>query len=151
MSSQKQRSKKKKAPKGKAEKKPGFWFLISVSFVITLICVFSLVLLNFAAANAAKEEKVQSQIEEEKSKQRDLRGELARLKSPERISRIAEDQLGMAEPSEVVYLRYKGDGSELASSRTYKEKAAEHSQRGEKKEKAEVTINNEEPASLSRR
>lgn len=150
MSSSKRRSKKKVA-KGKAEKKPGFWSLIFIFLAITLICIFALVMRNFAVVNAAKEEKVQTQIEEEKAKQRDLQGELARLESPERISRIAKEQLGMAESSEVVYLRYARDGSKLVSLRTYKEKTAEHPQRGEKKEKVEVNINNEEPASLSRR
>lgn len=55
--------------------------------------------------------KVDARIAAERAKQKTLRVTLVRLKSPERVARIARDELQMAEPEAVIYLKYERDAS----------------------------------------
>ena len=58
-----------------------------------------------------KARKIDARMAGESDRQKTLRVKLARLKSPARVVRIARDELEMAEPEAVVYLKYERDAS----------------------------------------
>jgi len=88
-----------------------FGFLIFVFIFLAAIGVFMLVQRQFYASCDVKARKVQAQIDTEKSKQESLRLSIAKLKSPGRIARIASDELGLCDPTGVIYLKYARDPS----------------------------------------
>ena len=53
--------------------------------------------------------RVDARIAAERARQKTLGVKLARLKSPARVVRIAQDELEMAEPEAVIYLKYARD------------------------------------------
>ncbi len=90
---------------------------ISVGLVFVILVflaatgVFMLVMRQCTVRADVEMRKVESRIAEERSKQESLRLTLARLKSPGRVARIAGDELGLTDPSGVIYLRYARDAS----------------------------------------
>jgi cell division protein FtsL len=88
-----------------------FGFLIFVFIFLAGIGVFMLVQRQYAVTCDIKVRKVQAQTDSEKSKQESLRLSIAKLKSPGRIARIASDELGLGDPTGVIYLKYAWDPS----------------------------------------
>lgn len=86
--------------------------LLLVVFVfLAATGVFMLVQHQYAVRNDLKSRSVEARISSEKSKQEQLRLTLARLKSPGRVARIAADELGLSDPSGVIYLKYSRDAA----------------------------------------
>jgi cell division protein FtsL len=110
-------AKAKANPKAKATVKAprnrglSFGFLIFVFLFLAATGVFMLVQHQYAVRNDLKETSLSTKIANEKSRQETLRLSLARLKSPGRVARIAGDELGLGEPSGVIYLKYARDAS----------------------------------------
>jgi len=104
---------KPKAPKARAKKTRqrglSFGFLIIVLVILAGTGVFMLVQRQFAVRCDIKSTRLEASISAEKSKQESLRLTLARLKSPGRITRMAGDELGLTEPSGVIYLKFTRD------------------------------------------
>lgn len=88
-----------------------FGFFIVVCMVLAGIGVFILVQHQLAVSSELKRQKFEKMIVGERASQETLRIELAKLKSPARVSRIAQDELGMVEPYGIIYLRYKRDAN----------------------------------------
>jgi cell division protein FtsL len=84
-------------------------FLIFVLFFLAGTAVFMLVQHRYAIRNDLEAQRLSSKISAEKSRQERLRLSIARLKSPGRVARIASDELGLSEPSGVIYLKYERD------------------------------------------
>jgi len=78
------------------------WVLFSVAVVVAFFgLIFSRISLDRSAFVL---EDLEQQISQEESRQGALRVEVARLQSPDRISRLAED-MGLVYPSSLVSLR----------------------------------------------
>lgn len=106
------RSRKKRKPaRSKRRKDLDFGFFILVCVILAGVGVFILVQHQNSVTSKLKQQKIEKHIAGEKAKQEALRIKLARLKSPARISRVAQDELGMIEPGGVIYLRYKRDSN----------------------------------------
>lgn len=88
---------------------PGFFMV--VLFLLAGTGIFILSQHQFTVGNELKIEKFEGKIASEKVKQKSLRIKIARLRSPSRIVRIAQDKLGMVEPGGVIYLKYGRDSS----------------------------------------
>lgn len=98
----------------------GFLFLVFLFLACT--GVFMLVQHQFTVRSDLKRRGLESRIEDEKAKQESLRLNLARLKSPGRVARIATDELGLADPGGVIYLKYARDAAgNLVTQSTYEE------------------------------
>ncbi|MBU1944487.1 MAG: hypothetical protein KKF41_13815 [Actinobacteria bacterium] len=98
-------------------------FLVAVLFALTAIAFFIQVQQQLAAKSALKARAVQKSITAEKTRQKELRMVLARLKSPGRVARIAQDELSMGEPGGVIYLKYTRDADgNIASESTYEKR-----------------------------
>ena len=117
---------KRQKEKERPEKKGlnmGFIFLVLI--VLAGTGVFMLVQHQFAVRAEIKTRSVEVRITEEKSKQESLRLSLAALKSPGRVARVATDELGLADPTGVIYLKYSRDASgTIITQSTYEEIAA---------------------------
>jgi cell division protein FtsL len=107
----KRSSKKKEQAKSKRSRGLDFGFFVLVCVLLAGIGVFILVEHQHTVTSELKRQKIEKKIAGEKTKQETLRIKLARLKSPARVSRIAQDELGMVEPGGVIYLRYKRDSN----------------------------------------
>ncbi len=101
----------------------GFLFLVLLFLAGT--GVFMLVQHQCAVRCDLKCRQLESKISDEKTKQESLRLRLASLKSPGRVARIATDQIGLSDPSGVIYLKYSRDTSgNMMCQSTYEELAA---------------------------
>jgi len=83
-----------------------FGFLILVFLFLACTGVFMLVQHQYSVRCDLKTTRLETRIANEKSRQEALRLSLARLKSPGRVARIAGDELGLGEPTGVIYLKY---------------------------------------------
>lgn len=122
---------RKKSRKGaRGRKGLTFGFFLAVCFIVAGIGGFIVLQNQLTVTSELRSEKVDASIEAQRARQEDLRVLLARVKSPARVARIAQDELGMTEPDGVIYLRYwkdpqgnvvcqstyeQGDGSPAAS------------------------------------
>lgn len=98
-------NRKKERPK----KGLNFRFFLVVCIVLAGTGVFILVQHHYSVSSDLKVRQMEKEIEQEKERQKSLRISLARLKSPDRIARMAQDELGMSEPTGVIYLKYSRD------------------------------------------
>ena len=79
--------------------------------------------------------RIESRASAELTRQKSLGLELARLKSPGRVAKLARDELGMEEPAGVIYLKYVKDArGNLASSSTYESWSQTPAAAGEKQD-----------------
>jgi cell division protein FtsL len=101
----------KKARRTKGRKGLTFGFLMMLLFILAGIGVFVVAMHQGAISNDLSALHVEQKIAREKTKQKSLRMSLARLKSPGRITREATDELGLLEPTAVIYLKYTKDGN----------------------------------------
>jgi len=121
--------KRRKPARSKRRKGLDFGFFILVCVILAGIGVFILVQHQLTVTSELKEQRVEKQIDGEKAKQESLRIKLARLKSPARVSRIAQDELGMVEPGGVIYLRYKRDSrGKIICRSSYEKRSQEEDQ-----------------------
>ncbi|MFH1149634.1 MAG: hypothetical protein V1748_04085 [Actinomycetota bacterium] len=98
-------------------------FLVAVLFALTAIAFFIQVQQQLAAKSNLEARTVEKSIAAEKTRQKELRIVLARLKSPGRVARIAQDELVMGEPGGVIYLKYTRDADgNIASQSTYEKR-----------------------------
>ncbi len=97
---------------------PTVRFITLVAFVLFASCALAVLFTNLSHRNEIIARAIEEKIKAEVQKQKDLRVKLARVSSPERIVRIAVDQLEMCEPVKVIFLRYakKPDGTLLSES-----------------------------------
>lgn len=109
---------KKAAPRAEGKKSKrarkrglGPAFFIFVMLMLAGTGVFILSQHQFAVTNELKIDRIEQKIVAQKAKQRSLRMKLARLKSPSRIVRIAQDELGMVDPGGIIYIKYGRDSS----------------------------------------
>ncbi len=100
-----------KNPRGRRRKGLTFGFLMLVLAVLAGTGVFMVAMQQGAVSSDLRSRKIEQRITAEKARQENLRFELARLKSPGRVTRIARDELGLSEPEAVIYLKYTRDGS----------------------------------------
>jgi len=103
----------KTEPAAKRQEKKGLnlGLLLVVFLFLATTGVFMLVQHQYSVRNDLKSRSVQARISSEKSKQEQLRLTLARLKSPGRVASIAADELGLSDPSGVIYLKYTRDAA----------------------------------------
>jgi cell division protein FtsL len=102
---------KKSSRRPRQRKGLTFGFLMLVLFLLAGMGVFMVAMHQNAISNDLAARGLEQRINAEKSKQKDLRITLARLKSPGRVTRMATDELGLTEPGGVIYLKYKFDAS----------------------------------------
>ena len=95
--------------RSRAGKGLSFGFFLLVCAILAGTGIFILVQHQYSVTNELKSGKIDRQIAGEKAKQKGLRLKLAKLKSPSRISRIAQDELGFQEPGAVIYMKYGRD------------------------------------------
>jgi cell division protein FtsL len=88
-----------------------FGFLMMLLFLLACMGVFMVAMHQGALSKDLSASRVEQKIAQEKTKQKSLRMSLARLKSPGRITRVATDELGLSEPTAVIYLKYTKDGN----------------------------------------
>lgn len=86
-------------------------FLVAVLLALTAIAFFIQIQQQLAARSDIKVRSIEKSIAGEKVRQKQLRIVLARLKSPGRVARIAQDELSMGEPTGVIYLKYSRDAN----------------------------------------
>jgi len=126
------KSRRKKKP-AKSERSKGldFGFFILVCVLLAGIGVFILVQHQHTVTSELKRQKIENIIAGERAKQETLRIKLARLKSPARVTRIAQDELGMVEPGGVIYLRYKRDSNGKIVCRSSYEKRSQEADKNQ--------------------
>ncbi|MBU4173915.1 MAG: hypothetical protein KKB90_10765 [Actinobacteria bacterium] len=113
------RGKKKKPKKGL-----DFRFFLVVCLILAGTGVFILVQHQYSISSDLKVREIDQSIEAEKADQKSLRVSLARLKSPARVTRMAQDELEMSEPTGVIYLKYSRDeAGNLICQSTFEERA----------------------------
>jgi cell division protein FtsL len=101
-----------------------FRFFLVVCVLLAATGVFILVQHQYSVSSDLKVREIDEAIEVQKANQKSLRISLARLKSPARITRLAQDELGMNEPTGVIYLRYsRNENGNLVCQSTFEEKA----------------------------
>jgi cell division protein FtsL len=102
---------KKRARRPKERKGLTFGFLMLVLLILAGTGVFMVAMQQGAVSSDLEARRVEQKIAAEKAKQKSLRLDLARLNSPGRVARIAQDELGFGEPGAVIYLKYTRDNS----------------------------------------
>ena len=138
----------------KASKRPHgkgltFGFLMLVLFILGCIGVFMVAMHQFSISKDLQARKIEQEIASEKAKQKSLRVEIARLRSPGRVARVAQEQLDFRQPNTVIYIRYSSASDEgIAVLETYQGK-----QKGtqEQSEKNQASIAEERAKKLTRR
>jgi len=113
------KDKKKKKAKAKGDgsrrrdRKRGltFGFFLVVCLILCGTGVFIVAQHQMTVSAELRVRSVEQKITSEKKKQEDLRMKLARLNSPARVTRAAQDELGLAEPTGVIYLKYGRDAN----------------------------------------
>lgn len=103
--------KEKKKTRGRSAKGLTLGFLMFVLAVMAGIGVFMVAMQQGAVSSDMRCMSIEQRVAAEKAKQKSLRLEIARLKSPGRVTRIAKDQLRLTEPETVIFLRYSRDAS----------------------------------------
>jgi hypothetical protein len=99
---------------------PGFFAVVCLLLVGT--GGFIVLQNQLAVTSDIRSVGVDSRIEAEKARQKSLRVQLAQLKSPDRVARVAQDELGMKEPDGVIYLKYGRDRrGDIVSQSTYEQ------------------------------
>lgn len=98
-----------KKPRRRERKGLTFGFLMLVLAVLAGTGVFMVAMQQGAVSSDLRSRKIEQQIAAEKAMQKSMRLEIARLKSPGRVTRIAMDELGLIEPEAVIYLKYARD------------------------------------------
>ncbi|GEM_PF-5730404 len=116
------KGKKKRSRQVPAPIVPSFRFIAVVLFVLFAACALSVLYTNLSNRNEISVRRIEERIKSEVQKQKELRVKLARVCSPERIARIAVDELGMREPEKVIFLRYakRPDGQLISESKLEK-------------------------------
>ena len=110
--------------KEKRKKGLNFRFFLVVCLILAATGVFILVQLQYSVSSDLKVREIDQAIEAEKADQKSHRISLARLKSPARITRMAQDELEMSEPTGVIYLKYSRDEEgNLICQSTFEERA----------------------------
>ncbi len=113
-----------RSTKKKPKKRLNFRFFVVVCLILAATGVFILVQLQYSVSSDLKVREIEQAIEAEKADQKSLRVSLARLKSPARITRMAQDELEMREPTGVIYLKYSRDEEgNLICQSTFEERA----------------------------
>jgi len=118
------RNQVKSAKKKGAEKKPkgglSFGFFLFVVGIVASSMMLMVLLQQFALKSDLSARKTESRMNSELTRQKSLRLQLAKLMSPGRIEKMAKDDLGMEEPSGVIYLKYTKDAQgNMACTSTY--------------------------------
>jgi len=110
-----------------------FGFLMIVLLILGCIGVFMVAMHQSAVGRDLETRRVEQKIASEKTKQKSRRVELARLRSPGRVARVAQEELDFQEPGTVIYLRYSStsDGG-VASIETLTARDKESHELGEK-------------------
>jgi hypothetical protein len=103
------RKRSRRGGRGKGRLTVGF--LVAVLLALTAIAFFIQIQQQLAARSDLKVRAVEKSIAREKAQQKQLRIVMARLKSPGRVARIAQDELSMGEPTGVIYLKYSRDAN----------------------------------------
>lgn len=112
MAKKKAKKNKKKAKKRRPSGKGlSFGFLIVALAIVAATGMFILVQHQYTVTGELKVGRIDTKIEAERAEQKSLRVKLAKLKSPARVARLAQDELGMTEPSGVIYLKYGHDAN----------------------------------------
>ncbi len=110
--------------KEKPKKGLNFRFFLVVCLILAATGVFILVQHQYSVSSDLKVREIEQAIEAEKADQKSLRVSLARLKSPARITRMAQDELEMRGPTGVIYLKYSRDEEgKLVCQSTFEERA----------------------------
>jgi cell division protein FtsL len=150
----KRRSKKLCKPKRKPGPEPRakrltFGFLMLVLFILGCIGVFMVAMHQSAVGRDIETRRIEQEIASEKTKQKSMRVELARLRSPGRVARVAQEELDFQEPCTVIYLRYSStsDGG-VASIKTHAARDKESPEQGEKNQ---TSAEKESASELTRR
>jgi cell division protein FtsL len=102
---------KKKTRATRERKGLTFGFLMMVLFILAGTGVFMVAMQQGAVSKDLAERRIEDKEAAEKAKQKSLRVEIARLQSPDRVMKIADDELNMTDPSTVIYLKYSRDHS----------------------------------------
>lgn len=116
---------KAKNKRGERQRKSlGFGFFLVVCAITAGTGVFIVAQNQLAVSGELKARKLDQSISAETAKQKSLRIELAKLNSPARIARIAQEQLAMGEPAGVIYLKYTRDAQgNLVSQSSYEQRS----------------------------
>lgn len=132
------------------------WFMVFVILFLAGTAFFVLVQHQFTMRCDVKARRIESKTAMEKSRQERLRLSIAKLKSPGRVARIAGDELGLTEPSGVIYLKYTRDaGGNMICQSTFEERQppgpAVPKQESEQQEEGSQAAVEEGPAPITRR
>jgi hypothetical protein len=128
-----------------------------VLFVLAGMGVFMVAMHQGAISNDLRSTRLEQKISAEKTKQKSLRVSLARLKSPGRVTLEATDELGLSEPSAVIYLKYTKDSNgNIACQSNYETTAKETPKETGQKEpqesaKKQASVKTEIPANMTQR
>lgn len=90
---------------------------MTAALVVSLVVAFGLVAFHvFLVESQFRLERLETRLEEERQTYGQLRLEAARLKSPERILRLARERFGMTDPEAITYLTVRAPvtGDEVA-------------------------------------
>jgi len=128
-----------------------FRFFMLVCSVLAGIGVFILVQHQLSVTCEVKSAKVAKQIAGEKTKQEFLRIKLAKLKSPARVTRIAQDEIGMVEPGGVIYLKYGKGADGQPSCQSAYEKRNEQPPINDMEKPSDSTTTDETSGAVTRR
>lgn len=101
---------------------PTVRFITLLFFLLFASCALAVLFTNLSNSDEILIRAIEEKIKAEVQKQKDLRVKLARVSSPERVVRIAVDELEMCEPTKVIFLRYakKPDGTLVSESQEEK-------------------------------
>ena len=133
---------KKKARAPRERKGLTFGFLMLVLFILAGTGVFVVAMHQSVVSRDLAERRCEQQIAAEQEKQESLRLELARLKSPDRVARIAADELGLQDPVAVIYLKYSLDGSGKIACQSTMERTSQEPTKETGKKQASVKEEN---------
>lgn len=118
------KKKNRKSRRPKEARGLTFGFVIFLIVLLALAGVFIVAMQQGAVSRDLSSRTIEQKIAAEKASQKSLRLELARLNSPARVARIAQDELGFSEPGAVIYLRYSRDANgEIACQSTVERSA----------------------------
>jgi len=124
MTSKRSAAHRAKKKKGRPKKGLDFRFFLVVCLILAATGVFILVQHQYSVSSDLKVRNIEKKIEAEKANQKSLRISLAKLKSPARIARMAQDELRMEEPTGVIYLKYgRDEEGNLVCQSTFEDRA----------------------------
>ena len=143
------RNQVRSAKNGIVGRRPGrgfsFGFFLLAVLVMAACGLLMVLMQQLALKSDVATRLIENRTSAELTRQKSLRLELVRLKSPGRVAKLARDELGMEEPAGVIYLKYvKDDRGNLASSSTYESWSQPPAAAGEKQDSSvggESTVN----------